>query len=151
MKAWVLSIVGIICLGILLEIVLPEGKTTKYIRGAFSLVVICVIVAPLPALAKKDWNVDLGDISFSVDGGTVDGLYENYKTGLQTDIEKHLASNGYKASVSLDMNEGKIESVKVSLKAKSDESIQSQVLKVKEIVAKRIGVDESVVQVEVQS
>lgn len=53
MGAWIISITGVICLGILLDIVLPDGKTTKYIRGAFSLIVILVIVSPLPSLLKK--------------------------------------------------------------------------------------------------
>ena len=48
MGAWILSIAGVICLGILLEIVLSEGKTAKYVKGAFSLLVVIAIVAPLP-------------------------------------------------------------------------------------------------------
>ena len=43
MGAWIMSVVGVICLGVLLEIVLPSGKTTKYVRGTFSLLVVFVI------------------------------------------------------------------------------------------------------------
>ena len=43
MGAWIMSVVGVICLGVLLEIVLPSGKTTKYVRGTFSLLVVYVI------------------------------------------------------------------------------------------------------------
>jgi len=34
MGVWIMSIVGVICLGILLEIMLPDGKTAKYVSAA---------------------------------------------------------------------------------------------------------------------
>lgn len=72
MGAWVTSIVGVICLGILLDIVLPEGKTTKYIRGAFSLIVILAIVAPIPSLLKKEWKINADVSAISQSEGEID-------------------------------------------------------------------------------
>lgn len=58
MSAWLLSIVGVVSLGVLLEILLEDGETSKYIKGVFSIAVVLVIVAPLPAFFNKDWNYE---------------------------------------------------------------------------------------------
>ena len=58
MSAWLLSIVGVVSLGVLLEILLEDGETSKYIKGVFAIAVVLVIVAPLPAFFKKEWNFD---------------------------------------------------------------------------------------------
>ncbi len=65
--AWILSVVGVICLGIMLEIVLPDGKTTKYIKGTFSLLVVLVIASPLPSLINKEFDFDFDAYVFSDD------------------------------------------------------------------------------------
>ncbi len=57
-SAWVLSIAGVCVLSVLVELVLPEGKTQKYIKTVFSFFVIIVIIAPLPKLAKSDFSLD---------------------------------------------------------------------------------------------
>lgn len=57
-----MSVVGVICLGVLVEIVLPSGKSAKYVRGAFSLLVVFVIASIIPSIAKADWTLDLNDV-----------------------------------------------------------------------------------------
>ena len=58
MSAWLLSIVGVVSLGVLLEILLEDGETSKYIKGVFAIAVVLGIVAPLPAFFNKDWDYD---------------------------------------------------------------------------------------------
>ena len=57
MAAWVLSIVGIVSMGVLLDIIIPEGEINKYIKGIFSIVTICVIIAPLPKIIDKNFDI----------------------------------------------------------------------------------------------
>lgn len=57
MNAWLLSIVGVVALGVLLEILLADGETAKYIKGVFALAVVLVLVAPLPKFLNKDFDV----------------------------------------------------------------------------------------------
>ena len=52
LTAWMTAIAGVIALGVLLEILLPEGQTGKYVKGAFSLLVIFVVVSPLPGVIR---------------------------------------------------------------------------------------------------
>lgn len=58
MNAWLLSIVGVVAMGVLLEILLGEGQTAKYIKGVFALAVVLVIVAPLPKFFDKNFDFD---------------------------------------------------------------------------------------------
>lgn len=69
-----MSVVGVICLGVLVEIVLPSGKSAKYVRGAFSLLVVFVIASIIPSIAKADWTLDLNDVfsSGEVETSTLD-------------------------------------------------------------------------------
>ena len=58
MNAWLLSIVGVVSLGVLLEILLADGQTAKYIKGVFALAVVLVLVAPIPKFLNKNFDVD---------------------------------------------------------------------------------------------
>lgn len=112
MKAWIISVVGVICLGILLQIVLPEGKTAKYVKGAFSLLVIFVIISPLPALLKGDMKF-VGDIQFEIDSDYIDSTYANYAARLEEQLIDYLKDEGYNVRVKIDIEDGKISCVQV--------------------------------------
>ncbi len=97
MSAWLLSIVGVVSLGVLIELLLPEGENSKYIKGIFSVIVIFVIVSPLPKLVKGE-NVDW----FSPSGGEIqmdDTYYQSAKEDIQRkliqSVEDKLKENGY--------------------------------------------------------
>lgn len=44
---WVLSIVGIIVLSILVDIILPSGQSSKFIKNIFGYLIIIVILSPI--------------------------------------------------------------------------------------------------------
>lgn len=55
MTEWLMSIVGVVAIGVLLDILLPSGEINKYIKGVFGIVVVFVIIIPLPKLIKGDF------------------------------------------------------------------------------------------------
>lgn len=105
MSVWIMSIVGVICLGILLEIMLPDGKTAKYVKGAFSLLVVFVIAAPLPNMLKKDWTLDLSGVNFGVDEEYISSTYAAYTDGLARTLERKLLEEGYVANVDIELKD----------------------------------------------
>ena len=121
MGAWVTSIVGVICLGILLDIVLPEGKTTKYIRGAFSLIVILAIVAPIPSLLKKEWkiNADVSAISQS-EGEIGFDAANTFAQSYAQKCEQVLKEKGIDAECEIDYAGGVLKSVSVKTQSRRD-------------------------------
>ncbi|MCX4362523.1 MAG: stage III sporulation protein AF [Clostridia bacterium] len=88
MSGWLIGIVGVVSLGVLIEILLPEGENSKYIKGIFSVIVIFVIISPLPKLAKGDYingfNSDKQQISVDED------YYQNVKEDMQSKIQNSL-------------------------------------------------------------
>lgn len=114
-KAWIISIVGVICLGVLLEIVLPEGKTAKYVRGAFSLLVLFVMISPLPALINKDWSEDISADWLKLDEGYVSSTYTSYAERMKTTAEQWLIENGMEGEVKIAMEEGTLRRIEVRL------------------------------------
>ena len=59
MSKWLLSIVGIVFVGIILDTIVPNGKLNGYIKGIFSLILLYIVVAPLPKMFNKE--VLIGD------------------------------------------------------------------------------------------
>ena len=51
--AWILSILGIVVIGAVIDLVLPSGRMNKYVKSIFSAVTILVIILPLPNLVKN--------------------------------------------------------------------------------------------------
>ena len=97
MSEWLLGIVGIIALGLLLEIVLPDGQITKYVRGAFSLLVIVAVIAPLPKIFGGDFEFVFDGVSYEIDSTYLTSQGEEYESNLENNLEQILLKEGYKA------------------------------------------------------
>lgn len=63
MSAYLLGIVGIVLLSSILSVVLPGGKTVKFIKGITKLCCLAVILAPVLGFFKKAVSGD-GKINF---------------------------------------------------------------------------------------
>lgn len=50
MKQWILSVAGVAVLSVLCEIILPSGKTKKYVKTVIGVVVTLALVQPLFSL-----------------------------------------------------------------------------------------------------
>ncbi len=55
-SSWIISIAGVVCLSVIVELVLPDGQMNRYIKGIFSFVIILVIIMPLPSLLGKEFD-----------------------------------------------------------------------------------------------
>lgn len=53
---WLLALMGVVLLSVLVDILLPSGQTTKFIKGIFSIIIIMVIITPLIKLKDKDFS-----------------------------------------------------------------------------------------------
>lgn len=110
MKEWIISIAGVICLGILLEIVLPDGKSAKYIKGAFSLVVVLAIASPLPTLLKKDFQIEVDTDYFASDNAQEAFSYSDVFAQKAVNA---LRERGCEASVEIVADSGVVSEVRV--------------------------------------
>ena len=152
MGVWIMSVVGVICLGLLLEIVLPEGQTAKYVKGAFSLLVVFVIAAPLPNLLGKDWKLNLDGNSFEIDEEYINSTYAAFSQNTGDDIEKYLLESGYVCDVKVKLKEGtpaayaSIDVAVRNFKAQVADAVSENI---RRLVAQKTGCDMSIVHVAV--
>ena len=97
MSGWLIGIVGVVSLGVLIEVLLPEGENSKYIRGIFSIIVIFVIISPLPKLAKGDYvnGFTAPTQEISIDEEYYDSVKEDIQARLADNLQKKLEKAGY--------------------------------------------------------
>ena len=82
MSGWLIGIVGVVSLGVLIEVLLPEGENSKYI------IVIFVIISPLPKLAKGDYIN--GFTSQKQEISIDEEYYISVKSDIQAKVEDNL-------------------------------------------------------------
>ena len=77
MSEWILSIVGSIVLSTLIDVMLTDGETKKYVKGICSLIVFSIILAPLPNIISNDSYVGIEFENNSTETSVnVDFLYD---------------------------------------------------------------------------
>ena len=50
LTAWILSILGVVVVGAVIDLVLPSGRMNKYIKSVFASVTVLIVLLPLPNL-----------------------------------------------------------------------------------------------------
>ena len=90
MSAWIMSVVGVICLGVLLEIVLPSGKSTKYSASI------------IPTIAKAEWTLNVDDMFSKNDASVSTGLDLTLKASER--VRLALKNEGCDSSVEINYN-----------------------------------------------
>ena len=96
-SAWVLSIVGIVLLTLVVDIVLPEGQTGKYIKSVLAIITVFVIASPVPTLLSGD--IDVSDVMSDYDAADVDeaflqDLFETRMEAVKDTLESEFAEEG---------------------------------------------------------
>lgn len=93
MKEWILSLVGMGFLGVLIEVIVPNGKLNTFIKSIFALLLLYVIVSPLPELFNKGVNINL-DYELLSDSDYVVTLNEAKLENYELSIKDQLSNLG---------------------------------------------------------
>ena len=93
MSAWLLGIIGIVFLGVLLEIVYPNGKTNAFCRSIFGIFAVVIMISPL--LKLKDINLDTDYVDESL-VNSINDAKENY---YKIKIEQKLKNNNINGAI----------------------------------------------------
>lgn len=121
-SSWIMAVAGICVIGVLVDLILPNGQTKKYIKGIFAFIVVLVIISPLPSILKKEFTIE--DI-FEENSIVIqeDFIYQVNKNRLETlenmivsDLEeKGIHNISIIISANIFTNEMKIDTVFVDL------------------------------------
>jgi len=97
MNGWIMSITGIVLISVLVDIILPEGQTNKYIKGIVGLMVVYVIISPLPKLLKMDLNLinifDFSNSGYEIDETFINNINKDKIDELECEMVNLLLSN----------------------------------------------------------
>lgn len=121
MKEYIISIGAIIVITSVISIILPNGKTGKFIKGLFSIIITLVILSPLTNVSFKVPNIGDFNTKLEYQESFLFYITENKINGLEYDSEIILKNCGIKnAKVSIDyeVNEDfshSIKKVKINL------------------------------------
>lgn len=55
MASWLASILGVVVVGVIVELLTQNRRMGNFIRSIYGFIVLLVIVSPLPKLLKADW------------------------------------------------------------------------------------------------
>lgn len=96
-STWVASILGVIVLSILVDLILPEGKTSGFIKSIFGYLIIIVIITPIFSfITKKDFNIEnifkTQDVEIQED--FVSNIHRQILDAIEEDIEKQCKAIG---------------------------------------------------------
>ena len=95
-SGWILSIAGVALVGVLIDIILPNGKIQKYIKSVFAFTMVLVIILPLPTLLKREVDIE-GIINKNEIILQTDYIYQLNRDrldDLQNDIEQAIEEQG---------------------------------------------------------
>ena len=98
-STWVLSIVGIIILSILVDLILPSGKTSSFIKNIFGYLIIVVILSPVfTFFTSKEFSVnDLFDKeNVQIQDGFVASVNRQFLDNAEKAIEKACEEEGFR-------------------------------------------------------
>ncbi len=105
-SAWVMSILGIVIIGTILDLLLSKSRLKNFIRSIFATVCILVIITPLPSIVKNGFDMDFSDLvgDIQIDDDFV-GFSERQKViALEKAIESAFDEEGIsKLSVKADV------------------------------------------------
>lgn len=154
---WVLSIVGIIILSILVDLILPSGSMSKFIKSIFGYLIIVVILSPVFSFFSGK-NFSINDIfssnSVEIQDGFVAGVNRQFLDSVEDAIEKSCQAQGIKfieVGIEADIFESEIEIKQISVNLKNvviDQNFQHTNIKtaVTSIIKENIKIDEEIIK-----
>ena len=101
MSGYIMTLLGVILLGVLVDIIMPSGSTSKYISGMFAIFVIFVIAMPIVNWVKKDYKLTdyMTSSEIELNDKLLKNMYNLKIDALENDISIELEENGYSGVV----------------------------------------------------
>lgn len=121
MSNYVLSILGIVVIGIIIDVVIPSGNINKYIKSVFSIFVVSVIISPIVKFISNKNGIKIDYNNYELDAGLVEYIFEKRVDNEEIKIETYLEDEGFKEvdiNINFSINNNEIEyiSCQVNLK-----------------------------------
>ena len=121
MNGYVLSVLGIVIAGVFIDIIIPTGTISKYIRSFYSIFVVAVLISPVVKFLNKQQSLTIKYEEYILNDDLLNYIYSSRATNLENNLESNLEKEGFKnidinLTFSIENNELKYISCKVNIK-----------------------------------
>ena len=130
MSGYILTILGIVLAGILIDIIVPTGKINKYIKSIFAIFVVAVILMPVVKFIAKSDEITINYNDYEIEQNLMNYIFSSRVTAYENEIIEVLENNGLsnidiKINYSINSNELSLNSCEVNLKNMTSSNIDS--------------------------
>ena len=129
MSCYILTILGIVLAGILIDIIVPTGKINKYIKSIFAIFVVAVILMPVVKFIAKSDDITINYTDYEIEQNLMNYIFSSRVTAYENEIIEVLENNGLsnidiKINYSINSNELSLNSCEVDLKNMTSSNIE---------------------------
>lgn len=120
MSGYILSILGIVIVGVLVDIVVPSGTINKYIKSIYAIFVLAVILSPVIKFLSNTHDINVNITGYEINEDLMNYINTNKIKSTETNIENKLKDEGFdgidiKINYSIESNELMINSCTVNM------------------------------------
>ena len=94
MSGYILSILGIVLLGIIIDVIIPNGSINKYIKSIYAIFVVAVIISPLSKVLNQEHDFSIKYDDFEISQDLLNYIYNARVDNLEVDMTKVLEHDG---------------------------------------------------------
>ena len=84
MSGYILSILGIVLAGVFIDIIVPAGAISKYIKGIYSIFVVAILVSPVVKFLNKNHDFTIKYQEHNINENLLNYIYTMRATSLVT-------------------------------------------------------------------
>ena len=103
-SSWVLSIIGVVLISVIVEMILPKGSVSKFIKSVLAIFIVFVIVSPIATIKDSNYFDKIFNLNaIEIDVNYVKTINEQKVTEYQKNITTILNESGFlNISVNID-------------------------------------------------
>ena len=94
-KNYVLSVLGVVLLGIVVDIIIPTGQINKYIKSVYSIFVVMVLISPVIKFFKSGQDLKLNYTEYEINEKLLNYIYSKQADETEVLIETILGREGF--------------------------------------------------------
>ena len=98
MSEYLISIIGVVVLGVLVDIVLPGGQMNKFVKSMFGVFTILIIISPVPKLINSNFDFSslfYNQVSVEIDKDFLEVTNKKIVGQLEKSIVASCEKSGY--------------------------------------------------------
>ncbi len=116
--SWLYNLIGVVFLGIIFEIILPNNKINKFIKCIFSIFIVFSLISPLVNISSKINKIKIDNVSSEINEELFQTISDLRKNTYETLITKSLENDeifNVKINIEFDVEKSNMQINKITI------------------------------------